>query len=210
MAYRALAQSSRRATLNLQSAFSSSGVMGEDFAASRYYQPPVLPQAPSNDYGYDVITDLSAQPFTESVAPKQQDQGVINIPAHELFADQLTLRDVYLPNDTKKQNSLTKGNVVIMLYRDGCGYCTQFKPIFAQAAQLDKSAKYFIVSTDNEWLQKQFANPKSAFRVQGVPTVVGYRNQKLYSKFGAKRTVENVIRYARGIGIEKVAFMPQA
>ena len=119
-----------------------------------------------------------------------------------------------LNNWNRNYNINIPGKVVILFYRDGCPHCETMKPAYAEAAKVAQTmgATFGFVNTgepEQEQLMNFISKDQSPYDVNGVPTIVSYYNGRFFSKFGGQRTMENLLKWAAGIGTADVSFVKQ-
>ena len=132
--------------------------------------------------------------------------------------------------DFDKDMNLTsnkcKSKTIILFYSPMCGHCSSMKPDFealAQAAQSGKLGNDVTVAAvntmDNMDLMKMIHDPdmiqKREFTVEGVPTIVGYKDGKYFSTYApgdSKEEQENFRKapdmaiFVQGIGSAPVTY----
>ncbi len=94
--------------------------------------------------------------------------------------------------------SLKTKNVIVLFYRDGCGYCQMYHPHYEQAAKQDPNTVYLKVDTSNPEVQQKLAS--AYIKVIGVPTIASYHKGKFFSYLEGERTADSTIQYTMGIG----------
>lgn len=101
-----------------------------------------------------------------------------------------------------------KGDYIILVYSNGCGHCTQYKPRFSQFKLPNVNFKILDINSPN--ISEAISSSKSPFHSKFVPTIVSYHNGKFFSKFGGDRNnFQNIQEYASGIGRAKVHYKPE-
>ena len=142
---------------------------------------------------------------------------VLNLSSND-FDEQLNLID---PPSCKQDPStcLRYGKLVILVYRPGCPHCDIYHPTFVQAAQsnTDPNLRFAELNTsDNpDFLGKvNAAQGTIEFKIQGVPTVLGYQAGRFYSVYGASdassgkkfRSLQDTLEYGQGIGSAPIIY----
>jgi hypothetical protein len=94
-------------------------------------------------------------------------------------------------------------DVVLMLMRAGCGWCTKFKPVFAQAADSNPSTHVVFAMVDigaDPYFARLLENRGVMLKIEGVPEVASYSKGMYNSKFDGERTVGDLHLYAAQLG----------
>ncbi len=91
-------------------------------------------------------------------------------------------------NDAKKLIE-SKELVIIDFFAEWCGPCQMFGPIFAEYAEKNKSIKLIKVDIDSE---PDFTMESS---VQGVPTIVAFKNGKEIDRFSGFKSLEDLGKF---------------
>ncbi len=112
------------------------------------------------------------------------------------------------------------GKVVILVYRPGCPHCDIYHPTFVQAAQSnpDPNLRFAeLNTTDNpDFLNRvKSAQGTIEFKIEGVPTVLGYEAGTFYSVYESSgpqykfkfRSVEDTLEYGSGIGTAEIHYV---
>ena len=116
-------------------------------------------------------------------------------------------------------NVKPSANIVVLFFRDGCGHCTHFKPVYMEFAKqvneglLGPNFKVASVNTGRQQELMQRLNSGNEYNVNGVPMVVSYSGNKYFSTYepgnnGSHpyRSVEDLIDYTKGIGSSQVTY----
>lgn len=101
-----------------------------------------------------------------------------------------------LPNSNPLSgDEVFTGTTILMIQGNFCGYCTQFKPIFASlASELSPSIDFATIQTDgkepNEQFNPNFVNQIIRSEMRGVPTIVKLVQGQAVSIYEGPRTHE--------------------
>jgi len=133
-------------------------------------------------------------------------------------------------NDFDKDINLTsnkcKSKTIILFYSPGCGHCLKLKDDYealAKAAmngQLGNDVTVAVINTaDNMELMKMIHDPEKMdqreFLVQGVPTIVSYKDGKYYSTYGIGdskeekdnfRKTSDMAEFVQGVGSAPITY----
>ncbi len=117
-------------------------------------------------------------------------------------------------------NCLRNGNLIILVYRPGCPHCDIYHPTFVQASNSHQipNLRFAEINTTDEpdFLNKvRAAQGTIEFKIDGVPTVLGYSSGRFYSVYGPSapgqsqhsfRSLGDTIEYASGIGTAPIVY----
>lgn len=90
--------------------------------------------------------------------------------------------------------------LIVLFYRDGCGWCERYKPDFVAASlqDPDPNVVYLKVDVTQPDVQSKLSN--AYIRIEGVPTIASYHDGRFFSYLEGPRTVDSTIQYTMGIG----------
>jgi thioredoxin-like negative regulator of GroEL len=80
--------------------------------------------------------------------------------------------------------------ILVMFYRDGCGYCERMKDVYTKLANHIPCA---VIDTSS---QRELAQPiMSKFGVQGVPSIILLKNCKFTSVYEGDRSFNDLLNF---------------
>lgn len=77
--------------------------------------------------------------------------------------------------------------ILVMFYRDGCGYCEQMKPVYTA---LSNSIPCAVIDTSS---QRELAQPiMEQFNIRGVPSILLLKNCSFTLVYEGDRSLEDL------------------
>jgi thioredoxin 1 len=77
--------------------------------------------------------------------------------------------------------------ILVMFYRDGCGYCEQMKPVYTALSTMVPCA---VIDTSS---QKELAHPiMDQFNIRGVPSILLLKNCTFVAEYNGDRSLEDL------------------
>ena len=87
----------------------------------------------------------------------------------------------------------SKKLVIIDFFASWCGPCQMFIPVFEEFAKNNKDIEMFKVDIDND---ADFAGESN---VQGVPTIIAYKDGKELSRFSGFKSAEELKEFVDSV-----------
>lgn len=121
-------------------------------------------------------------------------------------------------------DSVKNGKVIVLVHRTpGCMWCEKYMPDFVAAEQRNKDQKIdsdLIFAEVNTNKNPDFigrvseAQGRIPFKVEGVPTVLGYINGQFYSMYEDEqvptktyRSVDDTLEFGTGLGTAEITYV---
>ena len=101
--------------------------------------------------------------------------------------------------DFDERGNLKKGfpKAVIVFFAPWCGHCRHFAPTFAEFAASASGPKLLVGAVDGT--QETDLLRRIPYKIEGYPTVIGYRNGRYKQVFEGPRTLEALQSFASSL-----------